>query len=143
MKHGVLTNLKAIAECAWGPLSYNCLTNPEIQPKATWQGNDQNNIVVSAHLPAQVAPPEQLNLMNGVARTLINKIVDLTNQDWAQTGVNAEEQAAYQWETAQQQLNQSKTYSDGLHVAMGKFALRMDVVEHLRRNKQTGKRQPA
>jgi len=91
----VLTNLKAIAECSWGPLNYNCLTNPEIQPKTTQQGNDQNNIVVSAHLPAPVAPPEQLNLMNGVAGTLIDKIIDLTNQDQAQTGVNAEEQAAH------------------------------------------------
>jgi len=63
----VLTNLKAIAECGWGPLNYNCLTNPEIQPKTTWQENDQNNIVKSAHLPAPVAPPEQFNVMNGVA----------------------------------------------------------------------------
>ena len=70
--------------------------------------------------------------MNGVVRTLINKIFDLTNQDQAQTGVNAEEQAAHRWEAAQQQLKQSKTYSAVLHVVMGKFALQKDVVQHLR-----------
>ena len=86
------------------------------------------------HVPP-AALLEQLNLMNGVTRTLINKIVDLTNHDQAWTGVNAEEQAAHWQETAQQQLNQSKMYSVGLHVAMGKFALRMDVVYHLREKK--------
>jgi len=51
-------------------------------------------LFLSTHLPAPVALPEQLNLMNDVVGTLIDKIVDLTNQDQAQTGVNVEEQAA-------------------------------------------------
>jgi len=34
------------------------------------------------HVPPP-APPEQINLMNGITRTLINKIVDLTNHDQA------------------------------------------------------------
>ena len=83
----VETNCKAIAECGWGPLNYSCLTNPEIWTKTTPAGNDV------MHVPP-LAPLEQLNLTNGITRTLINKIVDLTSQDQAQTGVNAEEESA-------------------------------------------------
>ena len=72
----VETNCKAIDECGWGPLNYSCLTNPEIQQKTMATGNDV------MHVPPP-APPEQLNLMNGITRTLINKIVDLTNHDQA------------------------------------------------------------
>jgi len=70
----VETNCKAIAESGWGSLNYSCLTNPKIQPNTTAAGNDVMHVPPAALL-------EQLYLMNSVTRTLINKIVDLTNQD--------------------------------------------------------------
>jgi hypothetical protein len=120
------TNRKAIAERGWGPLNYNCLTDPELQLLSTSNSNTELSGTTAI-------APDVLNFNAGKSGTLTDQVVAYRNREDARNGVNLEEQARRRKETAQQAINDhKKRYTAGLHVASGQVLLGPQVVEHFR-----------
>ena len=69
------SNQRAIAERGWNPLNYNLLDHEELH-----KTRDNNPVKTANELSAingiMVADPTTLNLSSGVARTMMDKIVD-------------------------------------------------------------------
>ena len=85
----VKTNIKAVAHRGWGPkaLNYNVLLHPEIL--ATKHGAKEKELTTG--LETNVAP-EDLNLSEGLAATLVERIVDYKVKEASCNGVGADEQ---------------------------------------------------
>jgi hypothetical protein len=85
----VRTNIKATISRGWGPkaLNYNALLNPEIL--ATKHGGNKNDL--TSDLATNVAPTE-LNLTEGLAATLVDRIVDYKIKEASRNGATAEDQ---------------------------------------------------
>jgi len=114
------SNLKAVTECGWGPsLNYNCLKHPELQLTKSTR-DPTNNQPPSAAAMSTVAP-HQINLNNGLARMLMDQIVEYHNCEAARNGENAEDHVHCQQATAHEAIAQHKHYHAGMHVACGKF----------------------
>ena len=97
----VRTNIKAVTSRGWGPkaLNYNCLLHPEIQ--ATKHGTTGKPHTLALET---TAAPEDLNLSDGLAATLIDRIVLYKNGEANQNGTDADEQRRKHKETAEERL---------------------------------------
>ena len=84
----VRTTLKAVADQGWGPFNFKCLLHPELQIMAPGQDNPPG-MYASTEMSV---PPQQLNLIDGMAGTLINKVVEYKNQEQARTGEDMADQ---------------------------------------------------
>ena len=95
----VKTNIKAVAHRGWGPkaLNYNVLLHPEIL--ATKHGAKEKELTTG--LETNVAL-EDLNLSEGLAATLVERIVDYKVKEASCTGVGADEQQRKQKATAEE-----------------------------------------
>ncbi len=131
----VKSNIKAISNRGWGPRAwnYNVLLHPEIltsKPSAKIQG-PLSEMVSSA--------PEDLNLCNGLAATLADRIVLYKNKE-ALNGVNAYEQRQKRKATAEERLrSQDKRISTGLLASTGHFNLGTEVWNHVQQRVDTAK----
>jgi hypothetical protein len=161
-KHGRILspeqqNKTAIAERGWGPLNYYCLLHPEIM--ATHQHNASNNNnhgkesnsrdgarstnIMNSHSSQQAGVPdscliaEQLNLSQGLAGSLIDRILDTRIRDDARNGVNREENRLKKIESALEVINsKSKHYSAGTHVAAQRYLLGPEVLDNIEERQQ-------
>ncbi len=69
------SNQRAIAERGWNPLNYNLLDHEELH-KIRDNNPVKNAYELSAINGIDVADPSNLNFLTGVARTMMDKIVD-------------------------------------------------------------------
>jgi hypothetical protein len=76
----VESNWKAVVEQGWGQLNSNLLLHPEINTQ------EQKKIRQDSKIQ-----PDELNLMDGIAGSLMEKIVLFWNREAARTGENATE----------------------------------------------------
>jgi len=132
----VKTNIKATASRGWGPkaLSYNALLHPEII--ATKYGTKQE---LTSDLKTNVAPVE-LNLNEGLAATLVDRIVEYKVREAGRNGENAEEQRRKRKATAEERLrSQDKRISSGLLVSAGHFHLGPEVRDHVQQRADAAK----
>jgi len=74
----VRTNIKAVAERGWGLLNFNCLMHLELQMTTSQQGNQGTWARAET-----VVAPQQLNLNDGMAGTLSDKVVEYKNRERA------------------------------------------------------------
>ncbi len=142
----VENNKKAIAERGWGPLIFNCLLHPEIvstQHRGGLGGcsNGGHQDIRTEGPPLvpepdnkqmqlEEAAPPQLNLLQGLAGSLIDTILDKRLRDDARNGVNREENHQKQIQTALEVINaKKKRFSAGLHVTAQLFLLGPDVLD--------------
>jgi hypothetical protein len=97
----VRTNIKVTISRGWGPkaLNYNALLNPEIL--ATKHG--MNNNELTSDLVTNV-PPTELNLTEGLAATLVDRIVDYKIKEASRNGATAEDQRRKRKATAEECL---------------------------------------
>ena len=95
----VKTNIKAVAHRGWGPkaLNYNVLLHPEIL--ATKHGAKEKELTTG--LETNVAP-EDLNLSEGLAAMLVERIVDYKVKEASRNGVGADEQRRNRKATAEE-----------------------------------------
>ncbi len=96
----IQSNKKAVAEHGWGPLDYYCLMNKKI--------NGIAKLKASTVPEVSAPPPEDLNLSNKIAGSLIEQIVDYTNRERAKAGENMTEQFRLYGETAMEKMKTSK-----------------------------------
>ena len=76
------------------------------------------------------AAPPQLNLLQGLAGSLIDTILDKRLQDDARNGVNSEENRQKQIQTALEVINaKKKRLSAGLYVAAQRYLLGPDALD--------------
>ena len=99
----VRTNIKAVAEWGWGLLNFNCLMHPELQMTTSQQGTQGTWARAET-----VVAPQQLNLNDSMAGTLIDKVVEYKNWEWEQTGNDAAEQAIWHSTAAWENISCSK-----------------------------------
>ena len=115
------SNRTAIANRGWGPLNYNVLNHSEIQlTKTTLQNGTQNNNTGNA------TSPQELNLSDGYAGTLVDRVVEYRNREDARNGIDLDAQAHQCKETAQAQSK--KRISASLLASAGVHALGPNVV---------------
>jgi hypothetical protein len=132
----VKSNIKAISNRGWGPraLNYNVLLHPEIltsKPSAKIQG------LLSEMVSS--AAPEDLNLCNGLAATLVDRIVLYKNTE-ALNGVDAYEKRQKRKATAEERLwSQDKRISARLLASTGHFNLGTEVWNHVQQRVDTAK----
>eukprot|EP00590_Aulacoseira_subarctica_P006816 CAMPEP_0172416928 /NCGR_PEP_ID=MMETSP1064-20121228/3436_1 /TAXON_ID=202472 /ORGANISM="Aulacoseira subarctica , Strain CCAP 1002/5" /LENGTH=325 /DNA_ID=CAMNT_0013154913 /DNA_START=569 /DNA_END=1542 /DNA_ORIENTATION=+ len=127
------TNIKAINARGWGPrgLNKNCLTHPEVlatKPKA--HGN--NPISADVCAGASILGPDNLNLTEGLAGTLTDRLVAYKNENDRRMGVNREEITAKKRETATAAINKNKRLTAGLLVCSGSFHLGPEVLRKIK-----------
>ena len=75
--NNVATNRKAIAERGWGPLNYVLLDHPEIAANGVIDSMGRS-VALSGTVTVSAM---ELNMQEGIAGTLINKLVDLKNRE--------------------------------------------------------------
>ena len=121
------TNCKAISERGWGPLTYNVLLHKEIQDTKPRSNLETDNRVAMDPVAIPAVNPGYLNLTEGFAGTLVDRIVMYRNRVSARTGEDMDNQARQRMEVAQERINSGKTYSAGLHFAAGNVAIGSDV----------------
>lgn len=136
----VHTNRKAIASRGWNPLNYNCLLHPEILSSKPSYDSSQSTRMVSNPAMNQnqqaitdtiASPPSELNLTEGLAGTLIDKILQTRNRSDARNGVNLEEQHRKQVQSALDAIKAGKRVTAGLHVAAGRFSLNGNLLDDI------------
>lgn len=105
------------------PLTYNHVLNrsgPEIQltQKKTLQNGTQNNNTANA------TSPQKLNLSDGYADTLVDRVIEYRNRADARNGIDLDAQAHQRKETAQAHLDSyKKRVSAGLLASASIHAL--------------------
>ena len=125
----VETNQKAVLHRGWGPkaLNMNVLRNPEIlaiMPNAT-----KDLMGRSQGLDSKITPTD-LNINEGLAGTLVDRIVLESNKYATERGSSIAEITRKQKETALKSLeNHEKRCTAGLLASAGKFSLGLDVLE--------------
>ena len=65
---------------------------------------------------------EELNMQEGIAGTLINKLVDMKNRECAHD-TDTDLHTAWRISTTNENLKTAKQYNAGLHIATGHHAL--------------------
>jgi hypothetical protein len=133
----VKTNIKAVAHRGWGPkaLNYNVLLHPEIL--ATKHGAKEKELTTG--LETNVAL-EDLNLSEGLAATLVERIVDYKVKEASRNGVGADEQRRKRKATAEERLrSQDKRISSGLLAAAGHFHLGAEVRDQVQQRADAAK----
>jgi hypothetical protein len=121
-------NRKAISSRGWGPraLSFNALLHPEIL--ASKSGNGSKGIALES-----TADPAELNLSEGLAATLVERIVMYKNDESRHNGADAEDNRRKRKATAEERLSsQEKRISAGLLAAAGHYQLNCDVRDYVK-----------
>jgi hypothetical protein len=119
---------KAISSRGWGPraLSFNALLHPEIL--ASKSGNSSKGSVLESTID-----PEELNLSEGLAATLVERIVLYKNDEARRNGADADENRRKRKATAEERLSsQEKWISAGLLAAGGHYQLNSDVRDYVK-----------
>ncbi len=132
----VETNWKAVLHRGWGPkaLNMNVLKNPEIM--ATMPDACKNLMGGSQGLDSKM-PPTELNINEGLAGTLVDRIILESNKYAAERGSSISDITRKWKETALKKLeNHEKRCTAGLLASAGKFSLGMDVLERQRHSKK-------
>jgi len=133
----VKTNIKAVASRGWGPkaLNYKCLQHPEIL--STKNGASQKGLTIDSR---SCAAPEELNLSDGLAATLIDRIVLYKNKEANRNGADADEQRQKRRVTAEERLRcHDKRISAGLLASAGRFHLGAEVRDHVQQRADAAK----
>jgi hypothetical protein len=126
----VESNKKAVLTRGWGPktLSYNVLLHKEIT--ATKQSNEASS---SSQLTSGI-DPSNLNLKDGLAGTLLERICLKYNEDSQRNGSTAEERKKKRQETAKEKLEKhEKRVSSGLLVSSGQYRIDKTVYGYVKR----------
>jgi len=129
------TNRKAIATRGWGPraLNYNALLHPEV---LTSKPGYRNNGTELSTLDSNVTP-EELNLSQGLAGTLVDKIYVHKAKEAELSGANAVDRVKKRKATAEDNLrSHDKRVTAGLIAAAGKFRLSEDIRDYVRERVQ-------
>jgi hypothetical protein len=132
----VKSNIKAISNRGWGPraLNYNVLLHPKIltsKPGAKIQG------LLSEMISS--AAPEEVNLSDGLAAMLVDRIVLYKNKE-ALNGVGAYEQRQKRKAIAEERLrSHDKRISAGLLASAGHFYLGTDVRNYVQQRVDAAK----
>jgi len=74
----VKNNHTVISECGWGPLNYFLLDHPEIASSTMTTEASASQEALSGTVTIAI---EELNMQEGIAGTLINKLVDMKNHE--------------------------------------------------------------
>jgi hypothetical protein len=121
----VETNRQAISKRGWGPraLNYNALCHPEV---LTTKPGFKNN--TDATTLETTITPDELNLSEGLAGTLVDKIFVYKSKEADNTGINAVERMRKRKATAEQHIqSHDKRITAGLLAAAGRFQLGEDI----------------
>ncbi len=125
----VETNRKAVLHRGWGPkaLNMNVLRNPEIL--ATMPNATKDLMGRSQGLDSKITPTD-LNINEGLAGTLVDRIVLESNKYATERGSSIAKITRKRKETALKSLeNHEKRCTAGLLASAGKFSLGLDVLE--------------
>ena len=76
--------------------------------------------------------PAELNLTEGISRTLTTQIVEYITREDARNRTNANENTRKRRETAQAAIDQHKRMTAGLHFAVGNTSLGPTLLAHMR-----------
>ncbi len=121
-------NRKAISSRGRGPraLSFNALLHPEVL--ASKSGNSSKGSVLES-----TVDPEELNLLEGIAATLVERIVVCKNDKAHCNGADANENRRKRKVTAEERLSsQEKQILAGLLAAAGHCQLNSDVRDYVK-----------
>jgi hypothetical protein len=124
------TNRKAILQRGWGPraLNYNALLHPEVLTSKPGYSCDKP---AADGLTSQVTPDE-LNLSEGLAGTLVDRIFIHKSREAGNTGNNAVDQMKKRKATAEANLrSHDKRITAGLLAAAGRYHLSEDIRDHV------------
>jgi hypothetical protein len=122
-------NQTATGSRGWGPraLAYNALLHPEILTSKSSNGAEGP----ISQLDSAV-DPEQLNLTEGIASTLVDRIVMYKNREAHLNGDGAEEMRRKRKATAEERINShEKRLSAGLLAAAGRYQLDSNVLDYV------------
>jgi len=122
----VLTNKTAIAQRGWGPLNRNALLHPEISCTNT---ASPPVITAQSSLTTSTVAPEELNLSEGLAGTVINRIVAAVNKDARVNQAPAEAFAKRKASAKEAFIKHESRITAGRLASAGKFSLDSDVLE--------------
>ena len=75
--------------------------------------------------------PAELNLTEGISRTLTTQIVEYITREDARNRTNANENTRKRRETAQAAIDQHKRMTAGLHFAVGNTSLGPTLLRHM------------
>jgi hypothetical protein len=132
----VHTNQKAVLYRGWGPkaLNKNALLSPEIW--ATKPASTDDPRTTKQGLQTSL-PVSELNTNQGLAGTLIDRIVLESNREARLRGSSLADVIKKRQETAKKNLeNHEKRCTAGLLASSGQFSLGVNVLEHQRRSKE-------
>ena len=121
----VKNNHTVISECGWGPLNYFLLDHPEIASSTMTTEASASQEALSGTVTIAI---EELNMQEGIAGTLINKLVDMKNHEWAHD-TDANLHTVRRISTAKENLNTTTWYTAGLHVETGNHALGPAIID--------------
>jgi hypothetical protein len=129
-------NQKAVLHRGWGPraLNMNVLLHPEIMASKPASSDETPEILnaLTSSLPAS-----ELNLTEGLAGTLVQRIVIETNKEAHLKGMSIADSTKKRHETAKKNLeNHEKRCTAGLLASSGQFSLGLEVLQHQRDAKQ-------
>ncbi len=119
------SNHKATGSRGWGQkaLIYNALNHPEILASKPGYSNQSALNTMDSQVE-----PDELNLSNGLAAMLVDRIVIHKNKEGTCSGSNAAEQLRKHKATAEENLRAlEKRITAGLLAAAGKFHLSSQV----------------
>jgi len=128
-------NTKEIATRGWGPraLNYNALLHPEV---LTSKPGYRNNGTELSTLNSNVTP-EELNLSQGLAGTLVDKIFVHKAEEAELSGANAVDRVKKRKATAEENLKlHDKRVTAGLIAAAGKDRLSENIRDYVRERVQ-------
>ena len=125
----VETNCQAISRRGWGPraLNYNALCHPEVL--TTKPGCMKNTDVSTFDINIC---PDELNLSEGLAGTLVDKIFVYKTKEADNSGTNAVERMRKRKATAEQHIqSHDKRITAGLLAAAGRFQLGEEIRNYI------------
>ena len=134
------TNINAMNARGWGPraLNKNCLTHPEVvamKPKAPGYNLMSTDLCAGT----STLSPADLNLTEGLAGTLTDRLVAYKNENDRRMGVNRGQITAKRRETAKAAIEQNKRLNAGLLVCSGTFHLGPEVLRVIKEEKRCNK----
>jgi len=126
------TNKKVIAERGWGPLNYVLLDHPEL---SNMQQQTSSTVTTAYQLldlsVSQPFNPEALNTSQGMASTLMDKLVDHKSQECAQDKTFLHDANAHA-ECARQKMANASKLMAGVFIAAGLHELGIAALEKVR-----------
>jgi hypothetical protein len=132
----VETNRNAVLHQGWGSkaLNMNVLLHPEIVATKHLTSDNSSS---TFNNPSSLLSPSELNISEGLAGTLVDRIVFESNREAATRGSNVAEITKKRKETAAKKLeNHEKRCTAGLLASAGRFSLGVDVLERQRHSKE-------